>query len=89
MDTKESLVNENNIVDTVIQMMEKVEQFVDKTGVEKKALVMNNLKSLLGDDSYERYKYLIMGVIDFVVEVSKGRKINLNNIKKKFCCLNI
>jgi len=89
MDTNDSLINENNIVDNVIKMMEKAEQFIDKSGVEKKAIVLDNLKSLLGADSYERYKYLIMGVIDFIVEVSKGRKINLNNIKKKFCCLNI
>ena len=70
-------------------MMEKAEQFIDKSGIEKKMIVLNNLKSLLGDDIYERYKYLIMGIIDYTIQISKGRKINLNNIKKKFCCLNI
>jgi len=89
MNTDESLINEDNIIETILKMMEKAEQFIDKSGLEKKAIVLNNLKSLLGDDSYERYKYLIMGVIDFAVEISKGRKINLNNIKKKFCCLSI
>jgi len=89
MNTDESLINEDNIIETILKMMEKAEQFIDKSGVEKKVIVLNNLKSLLGHDSYERYKYLIMGIIDFTVEISKGRKINLNNIKKKFCCLSI
>ena len=85
----DNLINEDNIVDTIIKMMEKVEQFVDKTGIEKKVIVLNNIKSIMGDEPYERYKYFISSTIDFIIEVSKGRKINLNNIKKKFCCLNI
>lgn len=89
MNTNENLIDEYNIIETILKMMEKAEQFIDKSGVEKKAIVLNNLKSLLGEEIYDRYRYLIMGVIDFAVEVSKGRKINLNNIKKKFCCLNI
>ena len=70
-------------------MMEKAEQFIDKTGIEKKIIVLDNIKSIMGDEPYERYKYFISSTIDFIIEVSKGRKINLNNIKKKFCCLNI
>lgn len=85
----ESLINEENIVDTIIQMMEKAEQFVDKTGIEKKAIVMTNLKTLLGTETYDTYRDLITGIIDFIVKVSKGKKINLNNIKKKFCCISI
>jgi len=85
----DNLINEENIVDTIIKMMEKAEQFIDKSGVEKKVIVLNNIKSIMGDEPYERYKYLISSTIDFIIEVSKGRKINLNNFKKKFCCLNI
>ena len=85
----ESLINEENIVDTIIQMMEKAEQFVDKTGIEKKAIVMTNLKTLLGTETYDTYRDLITGIIDFIVKVSKGKKINLNNIKQKFCCISI
>ena len=33
-----SLINEKNIVETIIQLMEKAEQFLDKTGIEKKNL---------------------------------------------------
>ena len=85
----DNLINEDNIVDTIIKMMEKAEQFIDKTGIEKKIIVLDNIKSIMGDEPYERYKYFISSTIDFIIEVSKGRKINLNNIKKKFCCLNI
>ena len=85
----ENLLNEGNIIDTVIKMMEKAEQFVDKTGIEKKAIVLDNIKSLMGLESYNRYKYLISSTVDFIIQVSKGRKINLNNIKKKFCCISI
>jgi len=85
----ENLLNEDNIIDTVIKMMEKAEQFVDKTGIEKKAIVLDNIKSLMGLESYNRYKYLISSTVDFIIQVSKGRKINLNNIKKKFCCISI
>ena len=85
----ENLLNEDNIIDTVIKMMEKAEQFVDKTGIEKKAIVLENIKSLMGLESYNRYKYLISSTVDFIIQVSKGRKINLNNLKKKFCCISI
>jgi len=85
----ENLLNEDNIIDTVIKMMEKAEQFIDKTGIEKKAIVLDNIKSLMGLESYNRYKYLISSTVDFIIQVSKGRKINLNNLKKKFCCISI
>ena len=85
----ENLLNEGNIIDTVIKMMEKAEQFVGKTGLEKKAIVLDNIKSLMGVESYNRYKYLISSTVDFIIQVSKGRKINLNNLKKKFCCISI
>ena len=59
-------------------------------GRQKKNYVLDNLKSLLGADSFERYKYFISSFIDFAVSVSKGKKINLNNAykeyKKKYCC---
>jgi hypothetical protein len=85
----DNLLNENNIIDTILKIMEKAEQFVDKTGIEKKAIVIDNIKSIMDVESYNRYKYLISTTIDFIIEISKGRKINLNNLKKKFCCISI
>jgi hypothetical protein len=85
-----SLINEKNIVETILQLMEKAEQFLDKTGIEKKKLVLSNLQSLMGIDIYNRYKHFISSIVEFVIELSKGnKKVNINNIKKKFCCLNI
>ena len=72
----------------VIKIMEQAEQFDDKSGPEKKAIVLANIKSLLDDQLYEQYKYLIMNIIDFTIQISKGRKLNLNNkFKKSLCCL--
>lgn len=85
----ENLLNEDNIIDTVIKMMEKAEQFANKTGIEKKAIVLDNISSLMGLESYNRYKYLISSTVDFIIQVSKGKKLNLNNLKKKFCCISI
>ena len=84
-------INDNDIVGAVIKIMEQAEQFVDKSGPEKKAIVLANIKSLLGEQLYERYKYLIMNIIDFTIQISKGRKLNLNNkkFKKSLCCLDI
>jgi phosphoribosylaminoimidazole-succinocarboxamide synthase len=84
-----NLINEDNIIDIIIKMMEKTEQFINKTGIEKKVIVLDNIKSIIGEESYNRYKYLISSTIDFIIQVSKGRKINLNNFKKKFCCISI
>ena len=86
---EQNLLNEENIIGTIIKMMEKVEQFVDKTGIEKKIIVLDNIKSIMGLESYDRYKYLISSTMDFIIEISKGRKLNLNNLKKKFCCISI
>ena len=52
-------INDNDIVGAVIKIMEQAEQFVDKSGPEKKAIVLANIKSLLGDQLYEQYKYIL------------------------------
>jgi len=82
-------VSENNIIELIIGYMEDVEQLVDKTGVDKKAFVMNSIKDIMGQEAYNRYRYFIGITIDFIVKVSKKEiKLNLNNIKKKcFICI--
>lgn len=79
-------VDENNIIQTILNLMEQVEGFIDKNGQEKKQYVMTGVKVIIGEEAYDRYRYFISSFIDFVVSVSKGKKINLNNIKKKYCC---
>lgn len=88
-------MNDTNIVDTIIQLMENVEHIIDlKNGVDKKAYVLRSLKSIIGDDSYERYYFFIESFIDFTCAINKGdRKVNVNNHtllrklhKKLNCC---
>jgi hypothetical protein len=81
--------NKENIIDIVIKLMEQTEGFLDKNGADKKVYVMSGLKIIIGDDVYDRYYYFISMFIDFAVSISKGKKLNLNNIKKKYCCYNI
>ena len=80
------IINEENIIDVIINLMEKVEDFVDMNGQQKKQYVLKSVRTLIGVEPYKRYEYFISSFIDFVVSVSKGKKINLNNIKKKYCC---
>ena len=84
METKK--ISEDNIIEVILQLMEQVEGFVNKNGQEKKQYVMSGVKVIIGGEAYERYRYFISSFIDFAVSVSKGKKINLNNIKKKYCC---
>jgi hypothetical protein len=80
------IINEENIIDVILNLMEKVEDFVDMSGQKKKNYVLKSVRTLIGVEPYKRYEYFISSFIDFVVSVSKGKKINLNNIKKKYCC---
>ena len=79
-------VDENNIIQTILNLMEQVEGFIDKNGQEKKQYVMSGVRVIIGNDAYERYRYFISSFIDFTISISKGKKLNLNNIKKKYCC---
>ncbi len=85
-ENKNQTINENNIIDLIIQLMEKVEEFIDMNGEEKKTHVMNSVKATIGIDAYKRYEYFIDSFIDFIISISKGKKINLNKITKKYCC---
>jgi len=84
------MISENmNIVSLIIKLMEEVEDIVNLKGEEKKAKVLDNLKTLIGKDAYTNYYFIIINVIDFAVDISKGKKININNLKKSkllSCC---
>lgn len=84
------IITEDNIIDTILKLMEKVEDFIDMNGRQKKNYVLESVRTLIGIEPYERYKYFISSFIDFAVSVSKGKKINLNGsyreYKKKYCC---
>jgi ferritin-like protein len=84
--------NENpNIINLIVRIMEKTEQVINKSGVEKKALALELIKKELGEELYQRYYYLICSVIDFIADISKhGLKTTVNELKsdirKFFCC---
>ena len=80
-------MNEDSIIKTIIELMNKVENVLDMNGAGKKVYVLNEIKKILGYEVYERYSYFIITFIDFVVDVSKGKSgIEVNKIKKKFKC---
>jgi len=80
------IINEENIIDIILKLMEHIENFVDKNGQQKKKYVLSGVKLIIGHEPYARYEYFISSFIDFAISVSKGKKLNLNNIKKKYCC---
>jgi len=81
-------VTEDNIIELIIKTMEEIEQFVDKTGMEKKAYVLKALRETMDEELFERYEYFIIITIDFIVKVSKkGVKLNLNKNKKCLSCI--
>lgn len=61
-----------SIIKTVISTAETVDLLLDKSGVEKKQLVLENIKQQLGVEVYARYYYVISELIDFVVDISKN-----------------
>lgn len=68
-----------SILKTIISTAETVDLLLDKSGVEKKALVLENLKLQLGTEVYDRYYFMISETIDFVIDVSKnGLKTTIN-----------
>jgi len=80
-------VDENNIIKTIVELMNKVENVLDMSGAEKKVYVLNEIKKILGYEVYERYSYFIIEFIDFVVDVSKNKAgIEVNKIRRKFKC---
>ena len=78
--------NKNGVLDSILYLMEQAEAVVNYTGKQKEAYVLNQLKTLLGNESYERYKPMFTIIIQFLVLISKQKiKLDFNNIKK-YCC---
>tara|TARA_R110000796_G_scaffold4086_5_gene15587 strand:- start:755 stop:1093 length:339 start_codon:yes stop_codon:yes gene_type:complete len=79
--------DETNIIQTIIKLMEQIEDFVDMSGLEKKIHVLSEIKMILGNEVYNRYYYFITQFIDFTVGMTNNKiKINLNKYKKSYCC---
>ena len=87
METINLFISEDFIIEKSLQLMELAEQFIDKSGIEKKEFVMTRLKQYIDNEAYNKYYYFINSFIDFTIKISKNKiNLNLNNIKKKYCC---
>jgi hypothetical protein len=74
--------DEDNIIELIVKLMTQAQDLVNKSGIEKKAIVMQNLKYLIGQDIYVKNYYLIQQTIDFIAKIAKG---DLKIIKKNYC----
>ncbi|MHA2040039.1 MAG: hypothetical protein ACW98X_26820 [Promethearchaeota archaeon] len=71
------------IIDNLIKLMENAEVLSDlKSGQAKKEYVMNELRNII--DLPAHVEYLIMEVIDILIEVDKGN-IRFNKKVKNGC----
>ena len=80
--------NKNGVLDSIVYLMEQVESFIDFSGPQKENYVLNQLKTLLGNEAFERYQPILPLIIKFIILISKSQvKLNLNRLKiKKFSC---
>ena len=65
--------NKNGVMDSLVYLMEQAEAVINYTGKQKEAYVLNQLKTLLGNESYERYKPMFPLIIQFLVLISKQK----------------
>ena len=75
----DNLVNED-IIETVVHLMEQAQRMIDKTGIEKKYTVMKEVKKILGEESYDRYQFFIE---IFLTSLLRSVMENLKSILRK------
>lgn len=66
----------------IIKYIRKVDRFRNVKGKDKKKYVEKQMTNILGIDTYERFSPYISLTIDFIIELSKDKKI-LNGINEK------
>lgn len=80
----------NNIQEKIFYFMRKANRFYKlDNNFERKAYVIQHIKESLGDETFEVYKEFIDDSLEFLVRLSKNRRIlkEINNTKSK--CLGI
>jgi len=83
---KQKLKDEENIIELIVKLMTQAQDLVNKSGIEKKAIVMQNLKYLIGQDIYVKNYDLIQQTIDFIAKIAKGTmKLDFKKIKRRYC----
>lgn len=73
------------LIGTILNLMKIAETSQLKQGVEKKEYVLIQLKKIAPEVSEQGWE-LCLNLIDFIILVSKDRKI-LNVFRHKNCCL--
>jgi len=77
-----------DVLYTILQKMEAVENFSKLNGNEKKSRVMSSLKCFMTAEDIEQYKPFISGFIDIICDLARGSdSIHINNVKRCFSCI--
>ena len=81
---------DSNIFDFIVETMNTVQKTTGKgVGFKKKQLVLQSLKTFLGNQTFERYEPLISIIIEGLISLDKKDiKLILNKSKKCYrnCC---
>jgi hypothetical protein len=82
-------MKQKNLIGVIIKLMEQVEQFTDKTGIQKKHYVLESISTVLGDELFETSFMMIDLFIEYIIEISKSksRRLKLNQKKSMFLCI--
>jgi len=77
-----------DVLYTILQKMEAVENFSKLNGEEKKMRVIASLKCFMTAEDIEQYKPFISGFIDIICDLARGSdSIHINNVRKCFSCI--
>ena len=63
------------LYDKISYYMKKASKFKDKSGQQKKVFVLNKLKEVLSPEEYSLFFELISEFIDFLINLSKNKKL--------------
>ena len=78
-----TLVDTNNLGILIVDAMHIAESDRSMIGQDKKAFVLQTVKTILGPESYDRYAPLLEILIDLLVSISrKDVELMLNRTKK-------
>ena len=75
-----------NIFTMIIDMMRDVDKQLNKTGTDKKKIVLGKLEDIFGDD-FSTYKPVFESIIDGIIILARNKKILSDFTKIKYCCI--
>ena len=75
----------DDVFDLIVSQMEKVE-YEPISPRMKKMAVLGAIEKAIGEENYNQYETMISLSIEFIIQISKGKKIMIN---EKICCNSI